>query len=259
MIKEELHEAITPIKRNLILQKVNSKVLLGAVVLIIAGAPGTYFFLQYNKTQQLLNNPTAASKEEIKGLLEKISKLMVLPSDENPTVATVSDKSKLSGQAFFAKAENGDKVIIYTSMSRAILYRPSVDRIIDVTSVNVNGPDVAGASIQPNESTQASEAASTSSQSPLSVAILNGTKISGLAAKAQASLQSKVAGFTVTTKGNAKNEYEQTLVVDVAGKNQAKALEMAKHLGGSVVALPSGEDKPQADILILLGPQASSL
>jgi hypothetical protein len=128
VIKEELHEAITPIKRNLILQKVNSKVLLGAVVLIIAGAPGTYFFLQYNKTQQLLNNPTAASKEEIKGLLEKISKLMVLPNDENPTVATVSDKSKLSGQAFFAKAENGDKVIIYAS---------SVDRIIDVTSVNV--------------------------------------------------------------------------------------------------------------------------
>jgi hypothetical protein len=41
------------------------------------------------------------------------------------------------------------------------------------------------------------------------------------------------------------------LVVDVAVKS-SKALEMAAS-GGSVVALPSGEDKPQADILILLG------
>jgi hypothetical protein len=59
---------------------------------------------------------------------------MVLP-DEQPTLASVTDKSKLSDQPFFQKAENGDKILIFVQSRKAILYRPSIKKIIDVAPI----------------------------------------------------------------------------------------------------------------------------
>ena len=57
---------------------------------------------------------------------------MLLPQNETPTLATVSDLHALEGQAFFKNAKEGDKVLMYLRSQRAILYRPSIDRIIEV-------------------------------------------------------------------------------------------------------------------------------
>jgi len=67
---------------------------------------------------------------------------MELPKDEEPTIATVLDKEKLKDQLFFAKAENGDKVIIYSKNQKAILYRPSINKIIDVAPISIAPPQV---------------------------------------------------------------------------------------------------------------------
>jgi hypothetical protein len=64
-------------------------------------------------------------------ILEKVGKLIDIPN-ETPTVATVSDVTKLTGQEFFAKAQNGDKVIIFPKAQKAILYRPGTNKIIEV-------------------------------------------------------------------------------------------------------------------------------
>lgn len=65
-------------------------------------------------------------------VIEQVSKVMDLPSDETPSIATVLDKTKLSDQAFFARAEDGDKLLLYTGAQKAILYRPSSKTIIEV-------------------------------------------------------------------------------------------------------------------------------
>jgi hypothetical protein len=52
-------------------------------------------------------------------------------------VATVSDASKLQSQQFFAKAQNGDKVLIFTNAKRAVLYRPSTNKVIEYAPVNI--------------------------------------------------------------------------------------------------------------------------
>jgi hypothetical protein len=61
-----------------------------------------------------------------------VYKLIDLPQNETPTIATISDKSGLTNQDFFSTAANGDKILIYAGYKMAILYRPSVNKIIKV-------------------------------------------------------------------------------------------------------------------------------
>ena len=58
--------------------------------------------------------------------------------DEKPTVATITDIEKVKDQPFFKNAKNGDRVLIFTNAKKAILYRPTEKRIIEVGAVNIN-------------------------------------------------------------------------------------------------------------------------
>ena len=76
--------------------------------------------------------------KELQSTIDDVSKLMLLPSDEVPTLATVTDIKKLEGQAFFARAETGDKILIYTNNKKVILYSPRLNKIIEVGGINLN-------------------------------------------------------------------------------------------------------------------------
>ena len=107
-----------------------------AVLLIAGGAYGTYFF--YHQYQNLKTNPDLASQQETQIIIKKISQLMNLPTDEEPTIATITDKNQLSGQDFFKNCENGDKLIAYVNAKKAILYRPSTNKIIEVAPIYID-------------------------------------------------------------------------------------------------------------------------
>ncbi len=123
------------IRRSLRKFKASPLVLL---ILILAIAAATFFYTKYYDSQDKLKHPDVLAKAETQSLVEKVSKHVKLPTGEQPTVATVSDVSKLSNQTFFAGAKNGDKVLIYTNAKKAILYRPSEDKIINYAPLNVN-------------------------------------------------------------------------------------------------------------------------
>ena len=78
--------------------------------------------------------------DETAQLIEEVGKLIRLPEDETPTIATVSDPQKLREQAFFKNASEGDKVLIYTQSKKAILYSPILKQIIEVANVNLSSP-----------------------------------------------------------------------------------------------------------------------
>lgn len=80
----------------------------------------------------------AAAEMETKETVERVGKLIALPEGEQPTVATVSDPAKLKDQAFFAKTQTGDKVLIYTKAKKAYLYRPSKDLLIEVAPITTD-------------------------------------------------------------------------------------------------------------------------
>jgi hypothetical protein len=77
------------------------------------------------------------SQPDTEALIAKVGQLILLPTNENPTIATVADLSKLQGQPFFAQAQVGDKVLIYTNAKKAILYRPSTNKIIEIAPINL--------------------------------------------------------------------------------------------------------------------------
>lgn len=110
---------------------------LGLVVALSVGS-SVYFYRQYQSTKKILDNPTSLAKDEIQQIIKKVGVFMVLPANEEPTLATVLDTEKLKEQPFFAKAAKGDKVIIYTKAGKAILYRPSENKIIEAMPIAFN-------------------------------------------------------------------------------------------------------------------------
>lgn len=117
----------------------NQKFLIPAVAILalaLAGG-GYYFWSQYQKDQAVSANPRQQTAEEVRKLVLEVGKIMDLPTGEDPTVATITDITKLSDQPFFAKGKNGDKVLIYTNAKRAILYDPASKKVLDVAPINI--------------------------------------------------------------------------------------------------------------------------
>ncbi len=106
---------------------------LGVVVVVCLVA----IFQLYNRLNAL-QNPTKAAQDEVTKVVAQVGKLMVLPTDEQPTVASVTDPEKLKGQDFFLNARVGDKVLIYQNNRKAILYSPSLNKILEVSPINLN-------------------------------------------------------------------------------------------------------------------------
>lgn len=117
---------------------------LASIIIILIALFGIYGSLHYyNKYKALTTDPNIEAKKETDRLVSILGKIIELPKDETPTVATISDKDKLKEQTFFTQAENGDILFAYTTSMKAILYRPSTNKIINVAPININqSPDL---------------------------------------------------------------------------------------------------------------------
>ena len=116
--------------------KPKAKVLVPLLILalVIAIAVAGYLYWQ---NMQLTKNPQSVAQKQTKDLVERVSNLILLPEDETPTVATVTDPELLKDQPFFSKAVKGDQILIYTNAKQAILYRASTNMIINVAPLNI--------------------------------------------------------------------------------------------------------------------------
>lgn len=114
------------------------KLVFGVLIVFALGAGITAFAItKYPETLGLSKGQVQA-QAEVDMLVAEVGKLLALPSDEKPTVATITDVEKLKEQTFFKNAMNNDKVLIYTKAKKAILYRPSEKKIVEVGAVNIN-------------------------------------------------------------------------------------------------------------------------
>lgn len=202
-----------------------------AVVILLA-----YFGWQYARAQELLKNPAAAAIEETNNLVREVGRLVMIPKDETPTVATVSDKSKLAGQPFFLRAEEGDKVLIFAKEGRAILYRPNARRVVEMTSVTAPSPTPEAQLLEAN------------------LSIYNGTETQGLAGVAEKKIGENLKGFKVVEKRNSQGAYPKTVLVVLNSQAKMLADQLASLIKAEIVnQIPAGEEKPASDLLLILG------
>ncbi len=229
---------------------------LGVLLLVAIGVAG-YFYWQYR------NTVSVKEAKEIEDLTKEISQSFLLPENETPTLATVTDKEKLASQPFFQKSENGDKVLIYSQSGRAVLYRPSLKKIVDITSVNVN-PQTAqntlptqtttpgSPTIPANPNTEASQGGV--NPETLRVALFNGSGKVGATADMEKEVLKYYPKATITVKEVATQEYDDTLVIDLTGKSPVLTESLSFAIKGKVGTLSDSEDKPEgADVLIIVG------
>jgi cytoskeletal protein RodZ len=105
------------------------------ILMIGALASSIYFYSLYSN---IVKNPETIASESTRSLVSTLAQIIQLPNDEEPTIATVNDKTKLTDQPFFVKSENGDKVFIYAKNKKAILFRPSNSKVIEVANISID-------------------------------------------------------------------------------------------------------------------------
>ena len=107
---------------------------------ILGGIVGYFAFYYYNQYNLLKSNPQALTASQTKQVISEVSQLMQLPTDETPQVATVVNPSQVQENTPFKDTESGDVILIYVKARRAILYRPTTNKIIDVAPVIIGYP-----------------------------------------------------------------------------------------------------------------------
>lgn len=129
-------------------------VLLIVVVVLLTGGVWAFRNFQAQDDFKTTLNPQKA-REVAESLLETVGKIYVLPN-ETPTVATVTDKNTLPNNFFYKQAEIGDKILIFANAHKIILYRPSLNKVVDVAEVEEATPtprqEVSGANSDSTES-----------------------------------------------------------------------------------------------------------
>lgn len=220
------------------------KTILGLIILLIVGgsaATSIYFYQQYEKIKK---NPNIVAQEEVKDLVAKVGELMVLPTDEMPSVATVVDKEKLKDQPFFKNSEKDDKILIYTKAQKAILYRPSTHKIIEFAPLAI-GEETS--TISPEDDT------STPVVTPAKIVLLNGSGKAGITSVAETKIK-EIGNIEVLYKSNAaKSDYTSNYIIDLTGGHDDLARQIAESIDGEVRSMVEGETKPSnADILVIV-------
>jgi uncharacterized protein HemX len=110
------------------------------VILIALGAGFAWALKDRNRLKNDVNKQTDQSQviapDESKQLNTEVSQLVVLPTDEIPSIATVADATKLKQQSSgFENAQNGDKLLIYAKAKQIIVYRPSVKKVVSIVQI----------------------------------------------------------------------------------------------------------------------------
>lgn len=129
-----MSDEIQPPKRRDVVRKL-FRLFVPMLVLALLGT-SLYFYYQYQRLAKSPASSQVQAEEESAKVVKAVGKLMLLPTDETPTVATITDIDKLKDQPFFKNAKNGEKVLIYPNLKQVIIYDPEANLIINVGTVN---------------------------------------------------------------------------------------------------------------------------
>ena len=102
----------------------NNRKFVTILLIVLVVILGIYFYNQFYDFSLKKDNHNNTS------IVSRVSELYLLP-DSEPIIATVSDPSI----TFFKSSMKGDKVLLFPNNGKAVLYRPSINKIIDIVLI----------------------------------------------------------------------------------------------------------------------------
>lgn len=239
--------------------KTTYKLILGLLLVVVVGAGGWWAFSSQSGdelSKLSANDGEKLTDSQVQAVVARISKFMVVPSDEKPSVVVLKDVESLAQQqAFYRGAKDGDILIVYST--RAIIYDANANKLVSVSPITQNtATPVPSVDTTASGSAQMSPSPTASPVAPESVSleVRNGTSTAGLAGKTASDLK-KNTWVTSTKVGDAAGSYKATVLVDLsAGKKPGAVAALETLLGvKAVTAVPKGEAASTADILVIVG------
>lgn len=157
-------------------------------------------------------------------IVATVAQKAVVPADDRPTVSTVVNETQVN-QPFLANARRGDKVLLYFKSGTAIVYRPETGQIVNMGPLETPKPRV----------------------------FVRDGRQGAVPESLIASIAEGNDFIVVSRDSSPKQNYQETLVVDVAGNRPDVASRLAERIGARVAGLPAGESRPDADMLVIVG------
>lgn len=179
------------------------------------------------------SNPGKADLSSVK---QQVGRLMLLPTDEEPTLATVIDKSQISDPFLKSKAKNGDDVLVYSKNQLVIIFRPSIKKIAAIGTLAVD------------------PALSEAKASTLTV--LDGGNNPGKEQKIIADIKTTYPEIKITDGGIAnRHDFPYTIVIDNTNQKDNLVDALDKVTGGRRGVIPISEQKAATDLMVIVGLQ----
>jgi hypothetical protein len=275
MIKKQKatkNEPIKPLVNEPIQAKGKSSIMLYVILLLVIVVTAAVLMVmnQFKHKPQVQNSKEAEKREvvdkavpmgknDILALISRVSSLILIKGQEEPTVATVQDADSLrkSNPSFYKDVENGDRLLVWSD--KAVLYSTKMDKLLSVMPIfgnTANTLNVTATSTPQTASTTVAVATSTVQTENAVVDVRNGTTVGGRA-KLVANLV-KAQNIKTGLIGDAINkDYDATVIYNLSDKPLTATLKaLVDATKGQVKAISDTEKsayKGMGDIVIVVG------
>lgn len=115
-----------------------AKIIIVALVLVVAVCL-LVLGLIWKRLDSVQSKIPVDPEVELAAVVASVSRHIILPQDEKPQLVTLGETelAAVAGQSFFANALPGDKLLMYESNSKAVIWRQAIDRIIEASLLNL--------------------------------------------------------------------------------------------------------------------------
>lgn len=142
-----VEKASTPNKKSSMKRGGFSKYVIGAIILVALVYVGNKYWGSMSAKDIEKQNQT---------LISEISKIMILPAEQNPLFYEITDPSALVAvQPFFTGSEKGDKLVVFPQSGKALIYSTTRHVIVNAGPIQFDSQTQAQTK-QPTQAAQAS-------------------------------------------------------------------------------------------------------
>lgn len=192
-------------------------------------------------------------KSDIQALIVRVGNLIMVNSNEEPTIATVQDADALrkSNPLFYKDAENSDRLLVWSD--KAVLYSTRLDKLLAVMPIMGGQAGMVGPT---STSTQATAAAVTSTleSEKAIIEVRNGTKTAGLA-KAMANAL-KAEGLKIGAVGDMyEKNHSKTVIYRLTKEDMPATMAALESVArnADIVQPPEGNFGFKGDFVVVVG------